>query len=221
MLSQPGSIPARLHAALRAIHASKPRLIASPPPSSVKGGSGGQKRASVAISESLYLSLCTVRPIAPLAGPGAGEVAPAEVGLADGGRRNRARARSGPSCTRQALTRSCPHSHPPATRAPAALVDPVVVAARRLPHLALSPSPALAAPLAASSSRSRAIGVVLIRYRPRRRAATRRPRPARGLLQRAVGQQPHDGRRGPLHQAGDQAHRVRPLELSSSASRSR
>ncbi|GAA5852103.1 hypothetical protein JCM9279_005058 [Rhodotorula babjevae] len=48
MLSQPGSIPARLHAALRAIHASKPRLIASPPPS-VKGGSGGQKRASVAI----------------------------------------------------------------------------------------------------------------------------------------------------------------------------
>lgn len=97
MLSQPGSIPARLHAALRAIHASKPRLIASPPPSSVKGGSGGQKRASVAISGSLCLSLRTMRPIEPFAEPGAGEVAPAEVGLADGGM---ARAQGGSSCTR-------------------------------------------------------------------------------------------------------------------------
>lgn len=218
MLSQPGSIPARLHAALRAIHASKPRLIASPPPSSVKGGSGGQKRASVAISESLYLSLRTMRPIEPFAEPGAGEVAPTKVVSLMAAWRG---CRVDQAARAQALTRSCAHSHPPATRAPAALVDPVVVAARRLPHLALSPSPALAAPLAASSSRSRAIGVVLIRYRPRRRAATRRPRPARGLLQRALGQQPDDGRRGPLHQARDQAHRVRPLELSRSASRSR
>ncbi|BGP41414.1 hypothetical protein JCM10449v2_005394 [Rhodotorula kratochvilovae] len=47
MPPQPGSIPARLHAALRAIHLTPPRIIASPP--ATKGNPGAQKRASVAI----------------------------------------------------------------------------------------------------------------------------------------------------------------------------
>ncbi|GAA6055225.1 hypothetical protein JCM3770_000723 [Rhodotorula araucariae] len=47
MLPHPGSIPARLHAALRAIHLTPPRTIASP--ATTKGNPGAQKRASVAI----------------------------------------------------------------------------------------------------------------------------------------------------------------------------
>lgn len=43
------AVISRLHACLRTVATSPPRLIASPPP--VKGGAS-QKRASVAISES-------------------------------------------------------------------------------------------------------------------------------------------------------------------------